>query len=88
MGKNSKRTIPISQISELPTLLEPNEELNLDFAGPLDSHWGTKKNLTLHRSIFKFFLGKNYYIYFVKNSHRISSRLHISSRQTLLNLSR
>ena len=43
MGKNSKRTIHISQISELPTLLEPSEELNLDFAGPLDSHWGTKK---------------------------------------------
>ena len=47
MGKNSKRTIPISQISELPTLLEPNEELNLDFAGPLDSHWGTKKKILL-----------------------------------------
>ena len=43
MGKNSKRKIPISQISDFPTLVEPNEELNLDFAGPLDSHWGTKK---------------------------------------------
>ena len=27
--------------------LEPNEELNLDFAGPLDSHWGSSKYILL-----------------------------------------
>ena len=42
-GKNLKIVIPNSQISELPPLSEPNEELNLDFAGPLDSHWGSNK---------------------------------------------
>ena len=42
-GKNLKTVIPNSQTSELPPLLEPNEELNLDFAGPLVSYWGSKK---------------------------------------------
>ena len=37
-GKNIKSIIPTSQISELPTLFEPNEEINLDFAGPLDNN--------------------------------------------------
>ena len=40
-GKNLTTVIPNSQTSELPPLLEPNEELNLDFAGPLDSYWGS-----------------------------------------------
>ena len=31
-GKNLKSIIPSSQFSELPPLLEPNAELNLDFA--------------------------------------------------------
>ena len=53
-GKNLKIVIPNSQISELPPLSEPNEKLNLDFAGPLDSHWGSNKYIyiTLHRQIF------------------------------------
>ena len=42
--KNLKSIIPNSQISEIPPpLLEPNEELNLDFAGPLDSYSGSNK---------------------------------------------
>ena len=40
-GKNIKSIIPTTQISELPALFEPNEELNLDFAGPLDNNWET-----------------------------------------------
>ena len=46
-GKNLKTVIPKSQISELPPLSEPNEEVNLDFAGPLDSYWGSKKYILL-----------------------------------------
>ena len=46
-GKNLKSIIPISQTSELPPLSEPNEELNLDFAGPLDNTWGKNKYLLL-----------------------------------------
>ena len=46
-GKNLKTVIPKSQISELPPLSQPNEELNLDFAGPLDSYWGSKKYILL-----------------------------------------
>ena len=41
--KNLKTIIPNLQISELPPLLEPNGELTLDFAGPLDSYWGSNK---------------------------------------------
>ena len=46
-GKNIKSVIPNSQISELPPLSEPNEELDLDFAGPLDSYWGSNKYILL-----------------------------------------
>ena len=46
-GKNLKTVIPNSQTSALSPLLEPNEELNLDFAGPLDSYWGPKKYVLL-----------------------------------------
>ena len=46
-GKNLKTVIPNSQISEVPPLSEPNEELNLDFAGPLDSYWGANKYILL-----------------------------------------
>ena len=46
-GKIIKSIIPTTQISELPTLFEPNEELNLDFAGPLDSNWGNNKYILL-----------------------------------------
>ena len=34
--KNIKSIIPTTQTSELPPLSQPNEELNLDFAGPLE----------------------------------------------------
>ena len=46
-GKNIKSIIPTTQISELPALFEPNEELNLDFAGPLDNNWGNNKYILL-----------------------------------------
>ena len=42
-GKVLESIIPNSQISELPPLVEPNEKFNLDFAGPLDSYWGSSK---------------------------------------------
>ena len=34
-GKNLKPLIPKNRTSELPTLMEPNEEVQLDFAGPI-----------------------------------------------------
>ena len=37
-GKNLKSLIPNSQITDLPPLLEQNDELNLAFTGPSDSH--------------------------------------------------
>ena len=46
-AKNLKTIIPNSQTSEFPPLLEPNEELNLDFAGSLDSYWGSNKYILL-----------------------------------------
>ena len=46
-GKNLKTVILNSQFSELPPLLESNKELNLGFAGPLDSYWGSNKYILL-----------------------------------------
>ena len=46
-GKNIKSIIPSTRISELPALFEPYEELNLDFAGPLDNTWGNNKYILL-----------------------------------------
>ena len=46
-GKNIKSIFPKTEISELTPLSEPNKELNLDVADPLDSTWGTNKHLLL-----------------------------------------
>ena len=46
-GKNIKSIIPTTQTSELPALSEPNEELILNFAGPLDNTWGKNKYILL-----------------------------------------
>ena len=46
-AKNLKTIIPNSQTSELPPFLGANEELNLDFAGPLDSYWGSNYYILL-----------------------------------------
>ena len=46
-GINIKSIISKSQISKFCSLLETNGELKLDFAGPLDSHWGTNKYILL-----------------------------------------
>ena len=86
-GKNLKSLIPNSQITELPpppSLLEPNEKLNLDFAGPLDSYWGVKQiHFTLHRPILKISIGKSYLFYLFKNSYRISTGLYILTWHSL-----
>ena len=42
-GTNIKSIIPTTQTSELTPLSEPNEKLNLDFAGPIDNTWETNK---------------------------------------------
>ena len=87
MGKNLKKLLPNTQISELPLLLEPIEELNLDFAGPLDSHWGVKKYILLCIDRFsKFLLAKSTSSTSSKtNCYRFCSRLHFPTRHTLLN---
>ena len=56
IGKNIKSIIPTTQISELPALFEPNEELNLDFAGPLDNTWGNNRYILLCIDRFSNFL--------------------------------
>ena len=45
--KNLETIIPNSQISEIPPLLELNEELNIDIAGPFDLCWGSNKYILL-----------------------------------------
>ena len=68
--KSLKSIILNSQISELPPLLEPNEKLNLDFAGFLDLHWGLNKHILICIDrFFKVSFAKNYFINFIKNSY-------------------
>ena len=46
-GKNIKVLLGTHNISKLPTLTFVNEEINLDFAGPLDVFWGNNKYVLL-----------------------------------------
>ena len=46
-GKNLKVILGTSNTEKLPVLSEPNEEIDLDFAGPLDKNWGNSKYLLL-----------------------------------------
>ena len=46
-GKNIKVILGTNNISKLPTLTFANEEINLDFAGPLDASWGNNKYILL-----------------------------------------
>ena len=43
IGKNLKPVIPKSKLAQLPLLHEPNEEIQLDFAGPTVD--GEQKNI-------------------------------------------
>ena len=46
-GKNLKVILGTNNTEKLPILSEPNEEVDLDFAGPLDKIWGNSKYLLL-----------------------------------------
>ena len=46
-GKNIKVLLGTQNISKLPTLTFANEEINLDFAGPLEAFWGNYKYILL-----------------------------------------
>ena len=46
-GKNLKVLLGTNKTEKLPILTEPNEEVDLDFAGPLDKSWGNAKYLLL-----------------------------------------
>ena len=46
-GKNIKNLLVSHNIPKLPTLTFANEEINLDFAGPLDTFWGNNKYILL-----------------------------------------
>ena len=46
-GKNIKVILGTHNISKLPTLTFANEEINLDFAGPVDASWGNNKYILL-----------------------------------------
>ena len=42
-GKNLKHLSNHNTLGKLPTVKEPNQEMEFDFAGPLPLVWGTKK---------------------------------------------
>ena len=46
-GKNLKVILGTNNTEKLTILTEPNEEIDLDFAGPLDKNWGNSKYLLL-----------------------------------------
>ena len=46
-GKNIKVLLGTHNISKLPTLTFANEEINLDFEGPMDACWGNNKYILL-----------------------------------------
>ena len=46
-SKNLKVILSTNNNEKLPVLFKPNEELDLDFAGPLDKTWGNSKYLLL-----------------------------------------
>ena len=45
-GKKLKPLTRHDKLGKLPTVVEPNQEIELDFAGPLSLIWGTKKTHT------------------------------------------
>ena len=46
-GKNIKVLLGTHNISKPPTLTFANDEINLDFSGPLDPFWGNNKYILL-----------------------------------------
>ena len=46
-GKNLKVLLQTNNTEKLPILTKPNEEVDLEFAGPLDKSWGNSKYLLL-----------------------------------------
>ena len=46
--KNLKIWLGTDNITKLPTLTWANDEINLDFPGPLDAFWGTQKDILLY----------------------------------------
>ena len=54
-GKICSQCLKAGNITKLPTLTFADEEINLDFAGPLDAFWGTQKYiLSCIDQFFKF----------------------------------
>ena len=72
-GKKLRSLIPNSEISELSLpLLEPNEELNLDLAGLLDSHWEVNKHILFRVGRFENFLRQKLHLL---HPHKLLSSL-------------
>ena len=46
-GKNLKPLVPKSQLGSLPPLIEPNQEIQMDFAGPIPFKENTQNNYIL-----------------------------------------
>ena len=46
-GKNLKALIPKTQLEQLPSLIEPNQEIQMDFDGPIPYQNTTQNNYIL-----------------------------------------
>ena len=46
-GKNLKALIPKTKLGQLPSLIEPNQEIQMDFAGPIPYKNTTQNNYIL-----------------------------------------
>ena len=81
--KNLKSIMPNSQFSELPPT-RTKRRTKLRFSWTVRFILGVDQiHFTLHRSIFKFSFGKNYFFYLFKNCYRISTGLHILTSHSL-----
>ena len=62
-GKNVKYLISKNASKPLPLLTQPGQEVQLDYAGPIENQKGKKLPLSSYRSIFKISIGEGYEIY-------------------------
>ena len=53
---------------------EPNQEMELDFAGPLPLIWGTKIHIGMRQQIFKIPIGSNNIQLIAKIYHNFLSK--------------
>ena len=75
-GKNLRPVTPKKHYNHLPEIKFVEEQIDLDFAGPLDFVRGHCNYILLFfRQILEIHVGKNYFKYFSQKGNRLFYRL-------------